>query len=229
MVAIDDEKNETNKKQKQKRRTRERELKNILVCGTPGSGKSTLCEALLLKLNDHGGRKGAAIENRKKRTKKAKKTEKDDDDDDDDDRKYQLIDISDIVKQNKFYEEFDEQLDTYVINEDEVLDFLEPLVVPKGGLIVDYHSSEFFPERFFDLVIVLTCDNTILYERLAKREYTQMKIMKNIECEIFGECVEEAKESYREEIVFVRKNETVEQMEDTISFICKELLLGGSK
>ena len=38
-----------------------------------------------------------------------------------------------------------------------------------GGNIVDFHSCDFFPERCFDLVIVLQTDNTILYDRLEKR------------------------------------------------------------
>ena len=38
-----------------------------------------------------------------------------------------------------------------------------------GGNIVDFHSCDFFPERWFDLVIVLQTDNTILYDRLEKR------------------------------------------------------------
>lgn len=38
-----------------------------------------------------------------------------------------------------------------------------------GGNIVDFHSCDFFPERWFDLVIVLHTDNTILYDRLEKR------------------------------------------------------------
>ncbi len=35
---------------------------------------------------------------------------------------------------------------------------------------MDYHGCEFFPERWFDLVIVLQTDNTVLYERLEKRQ-----------------------------------------------------------
>lgn len=38
-----------------------------------------------------------------------------------------------------------------------------------GGNIVDYHSCDFFPERWFDLVVVLQTDNSVLYERLEKR------------------------------------------------------------
>ena len=39
----------------------------------------------------------------------------------------------------------------------------------KGGCIVEFHSIEFFPERWFDLVLCLRCDNTILYDRLKNR------------------------------------------------------------
>jgi len=39
----------------------------------------------------------------------------------------------------------------------------------KGGNIVDYHSCEFFPERWFDVVFVLRTDNSILYKRLQQR------------------------------------------------------------
>ena len=37
-----------------------------------------------------------------------------------------------------------------------------------GGNIVDFHSIDFFPERWFDLVLVLRTNNTILYDRLKK-------------------------------------------------------------
>ena len=46
-----------------------------------------------------------------------------------------------------------------------------------------------------------------------------------MECEIFGECVEEAKEAYTGDgVVHVRSNETEEEMEETVAFIVKELL-----
>jgi len=38
-----------------------------------------------------------------------------------------------------------------------------------GGNIVDFHSCDFFPERWFDLVVVLRTYNEILYPRLEKR------------------------------------------------------------
>ena len=41
--------------------------------------------------------------------------------------------------------------------------------ISEGGVIVDYHGCEFFPERWFDIVFVLRTNNTILYDRLEKR------------------------------------------------------------
>jgi len=34
---------------------------------------------------------------------------------------------------------------------------------------VEFHGSELFPERWFDLVLVLRCSNTTLYDRLQRR------------------------------------------------------------
>jgi len=50
----------------------------------------------------------------------------------------------------------------------QVIDELEERM-SKGGNIVDYHSCEFFPERWFDIVFVLRTDNGILYKRLQQR------------------------------------------------------------
>ncbi len=50
----------------------------------------------------------------------------------------------------------------------QVCDALEDLIA-EGGAVVDHHGCDFFPERWFDLVIVLQTDNTLLYERLERR------------------------------------------------------------
>lgn len=42
-------------------------------------------------------------------------------------------------------------------------------VMEQGGIIVDHHGCDFFPERWFDHVVVLQTGNSVLYDRLAKR------------------------------------------------------------
>lgn len=49
-----------------------------------------------------------------------------------------------------------------------LLDELEP-IASAGGVILDWHTCELFPERWADLVVVLRCDHTKLWERLEKR------------------------------------------------------------
>uniref|UniRef100_A0A7G3AS32 Putative nucleotide kinase/nuclear protein involved oxidative stress response n=2 Tax=Lutzomyia longipalpis TaxID=7200 RepID=A0A7G3AS32_LUTLO len=76
-----------------------------------------------------------------------------------------------------------------------------------------------FPERWFHLVFVVRCCNTILYDRLAKRKYNEKKLQSNIECEIFQTILEEAQDSYQEEIIHELTNETEEQFQENVSKI----------
>ena len=50
----------------------------------------------------------------------------------------------------------------------QVCDELEDMM-EEGGILVDYHGCDFFPERWFDLVVVLQTDNSILHDRLTSR------------------------------------------------------------
>lgn len=90
-----------------------------------------------------------------------------------------------------------------------------------GGNIVEYHGCDFFPERWFQLVFVIQCDNTILYDRLMKRNYKEKKIKENIECEIFQTILEEAQDAYDESIVHPLKNENSSDLNEAMNRICE--------
>lgn len=51
-------------------------------------------------------------------------------------------------------------------DEDMVCDELEPLMSQQGGIILEFHSCDFFPERWFDLIVLLRCNNQQLFDRL---------------------------------------------------------------
>ncbi|KAH7542588.1 hypothetical protein FEM48_Zijuj02G0089900 [Ziziphus jujuba var. spinosa] len=157
-----------------------RKKPNILVTGTPGTGKTTTSSALA------------------------------------DATQLRHINVGDLVKEKNLHDGWDEQLDCYVINEDLVCDELEDLM-EGGGNIVDYHGSDFFPQRWFDLVVVLQTDNSVLYDRLSNRGYSESKLSNNIECEIFGVLLEEAKESYAEDIVVALKSDNIEDISRNVS------------
>lgn len=99
-----------------------------------------------------------------------------------------------------------------------LLDYLEPLM-SAGGNIVEYHGCEFFPERWFNAVFVVRCNNTILYDRLEKRGYNPTKLRQNIECEIFQLVLNEANESYDEDIVSELSGETEDDFVESINEI----------
>ena len=106
------------------------------------------------------------------------------------------IDVGVLVKKEGFYTDFLEEWQSYEVNEDQLLDHLEPLTGTKapepkdadefdeaelaqakeaeegderGGLVLDWHTCDVWPERWVDLVVVLRCDHSVLWERLEKR------------------------------------------------------------
>jgi adenylate kinase len=85
---------------------------------------------------------------------------------------------------------------------------------------LDTHSLiDYFPERWFDLVIVLETDNTILYDRLVRRGYAEKKIQENVECEILKVVRDEAVESYSENIVQILPSNAIEDLESNVERI----------
>ncbi|XGW10962.1 hypothetical protein V3C99_012451 [Haemonchus contortus] len=159
---------------------------NILITGTPGTGKSTLAQEVASRLQ------------------------------------FDAIDVGKEVREHGLVEDFDPRLNCHVLDEEKLLDHMEDRMnSDAGGVVVDYHGVDFFPERWFDIVVVLRCSNTLLYDRLAQRGYDPTKIKENIECEIFGSLLEEARDSYKQEIIHELQSETVDQMHANIDYICR--------
>eukprot|EP01059_Diplonema_ambulator_P028025 TRINITY_DN46732_c0_g1_i1.p1 TRINITY_DN46732_c0_g1~~TRINITY_DN46732_c0_g1_i1.p1 ORF type:complete len:189 (+),score=33.80 TRINITY_DN46732_c0_g1_i1:39-569(+) len=163
---------------------------NVLITGTPGTGKTTLAKVVaevtgLVHIN-----------------------------------------VGEVVKENGFIEGKDTEFDSLIPDEDALLDFLEDTMV-EGGKVVDYHSSELFPERWFQLVIVLRCDTPVLFDRLVARGYSDKKRQENMDCEIIGVCLEEALESYSKDIVHEMKSNTVEDQDEIVEKIQAWCLQNG--
>ena len=71
----------------------------------------------------------------------------------------------------------------------------------EGGAILDSHMCEIFPEDWIDLVVVLRCDTSLLYDRLMKRNYPKAKVDENMDAEIMQTLLEEAMTAYKPDIV----------------------------
>lgn len=111
------------------------------------------------------------------------------------------INVGELVKMEGLHEGFDEEWQSYTVDEDKVcfrsigqwsshtlaflfsfvplvighsrtvfqlLDVLEP-IVSRGGVVLDWHTCGIYPERWPDLVVVLRCNHTKLWDRLEKR------------------------------------------------------------
>lgn len=111
----------------------QRKLPNIIITGTPGTGKTTTCELLKVAVPE-----------------------------------MQHVNIGALVKDKGLHDGFDEEWQSYILDEDKVCDELET-TIHSGGYLVDHHGCDFFPEDWFDLVVVLRTDNSVLGNRLEAR------------------------------------------------------------
>ncbi|KAI3643241.1 hypothetical protein MP228_012796 [Amoeboaphelidium protococcarum] len=140
---------------------------NIFITGSVGTGKSTLSKKLQSLCKSQLG-----ID-------------------------YEILNLSQIAIEKQFYEEFDEQLDTYVVDEDALYEYLyEYMQQEDRSFIVDYHSASSIPESMIDLIVVLHCNTETQYDRLLARKYSEVKIRSNVEAEIMQVVKEEVYEYF---------------------------------
>ena len=113
------------------------------------------------------------------------------------------LSINDLVKSRGCHSGYDENLQTLIVDEDKLMDEVEKEISDgemDGGWVIDWHSTEGFAVRWVDLVVVLRCEDTnVLYDRLKARGYKDNKVQENMDAEIFGVVIEEAKEGWDEE------------------------------
>ncbi|PWN50574.1 P-loop containing nucleoside triphosphate hydrolase protein [Violaceomyces palustris] len=201
-----------------------RSYPNIVITGTPGTGKSTHSSLLASTYQQAVGASTSPL---------------------------RVIDVGKIVKEKQYYLSYDEEWQSYEVNEDQLLDELEPLSggrapdpleegndgggdvgedvkearekgledETRGGLILDWHTCDAWPERWVDLVVVLRCDHQILWERLEKRNYPLNKIKENNEAEIMAVVTEEARSSYPQEAVVELRSQESEDLEENVERI----------
>jgi len=129
------------------------------------------------------------------------------------------LSINQIAKQRECHEGFDEELKSYIVDEDKLLDTIEADVM-NGGCLIDWHVCDLFPKSWIDLVVVLRCPSTsILYDRLSTRGYSDRKLQENLDAEIFEVLLDEARSSYDEEIVVDLTSENDEDIENNCARI----------
>jgi adenylate kinase len=162
--------------------TKKRAKPNVLICGTPGVGKTTTSEQVAEATG------------------------------------FRHVNVSALIGPKKLHSGWDDEFDCFTMDEDKVVDELED-VVSSGGNVVDFHTCDFFPERWFDLVVVLRANNTVLYDRLKDKGYKDNKVAENVECEIMQVVLDEARDAYRKEIVVELSSDDIDQLESNVDKI----------
>lgn len=122
------------------------------------------------------------------------------------------INIGKIAEEHKCYSEYDDEYQCQVLDEEKVVKVLKKKL-KKGGLIVDYHGCDFFPEDLFDAVFVLRSATDVLHDRLVARNYSGKKLEDNQQSEIFQIILDEAREYFGEDMVFELQNNKTEDID----------------
>ncbi len=111
-------------------------------------------------------------------------------------RNYKYVDVNKVIKENKLSESYDAILDSYIVDEDKLIEVLKELIKKsKKQLIIDSHMAHYLPKEYVELCIVTKCELKELKRRLQARKYSEAKIKNNLDAEIFDVCLIEAKEA----------------------------------
>ncbi|KAK4110723.1 P-loop containing nucleoside triphosphate hydrolase protein [Canariomyces notabilis] len=128
------------------------------------------------------------------------------------------VSVNQVVKDKECHEGWDEEYQSWIVDEDKLLDAIED-EVKQGGCIIDWHACDLFPQSWIDLVVVLRVDTATLYDRLIERKYPEAKLQENIDSEIMDVLLQEARDSYDEEIVVELRSVTADDMESNVDRI----------
>jgi len=87
------------------------------------------------------------------------------------------INILDFAKERSLVEYYDEANQTYIIDEDKLINEIIKEIDNSKIYVIDGNFSHLIPA---DIYIVIRTDSNILYDRLLKRNYPYHKIFENI-------------------------------------------------
>ncbi|KAL6790410.1 AAA domain-containing protein [Trichoderma sp. SZMC 28013] len=128
------------------------------------------------------------------------------------------LSVNQVVKDKECHEGWSDEYQSWIVDEDKLLDEIED-DVKAGGYIIDWHACDLFPRSWIDLVVVLRVDSKTLYDRLEARNYAEAKLQENMDSEIMEVLLQEAREAFDEEIVVELTSNSSTEMESNIDRI----------
>jgi broad-specificity NMP kinase len=85
---------------------------------------------------------------------------------------YKYINLSEEIIKKKLYKKWDNKYDEPVIDKNMLVKALEPEMLERGGIILDFWTCKPFPDSWFGIVCHLHCNNELLYPRLEQRGWS---------------------------------------------------------
>ncbi|MCL2143292.1 MAG: adenylate kinase family protein [Methanomassiliicoccaceae archaeon] len=91
-----------------------------------------------------------------------------------------VIDLHQYIEEKGLKERFDKKMNTYNVDTEKLNASLKELITDSGNIFLEGHLSHFLD---CDIIIVIRCNPSVLYERLRKRNYPPQKIIENVRAE----------------------------------------------
>jgi adenylate kinase len=96
------------------------------------------------------------------------------------------VDLSRLALEKKLFSFYDEERQSYVIDEYALVEEVRRIIEEKKRVVIDTHYPEILPSELVDIVIVLRLHPRILEDRLRGKKWSWRKIRENVMAEILS-------------------------------------------
>ncbi|MFW9992721.1 MAG: adenylate kinase family protein [Candidatus Odinarchaeota archaeon] len=105
--------------------------------------------------------------------------------------------INDVLLEKSFYLGYDHQRESYIIDEELTVEYLEKTAAEMLGIVLSGPVLPFAPD-FFQLIVVLHANPLDLRKRMLERGYNERKIKENIDAELLSVVLGDAMDFFPE-------------------------------
>ena len=134
-----------------------------------------------------------------------------------------MIEVNRLVEEQQLALGDDPENHCKIVDDEALQQYLDDEYFEKSpfsspsGLVIDYHSAGLIPDHnHIHAVFVLRCNPNTLTERLRTRDYSTDQIKSRICLEKFDVCLNEARESFHEPMVYELINDTETDFENNL-------------
>ncbi len=138
------------------------------------------------------------------------------------------LDVSRYVIENRMYVSYDEERQSYVIDEDRVREAIKKLVETSKCIIIDIHYPELLDFLQPDIIIILRTAPEILERRLKPRNWPENKVKENIMAEILGVPTANALSIVGSDKIY-EIDTTDREPEEVVRIVLEDILEGKAK